>query len=332
MGRRSVEIQRKAISKPGKMKKRPLGRTGLKVSEVAFGGVGIGMPYAGQAMPAEKDSIRLLHQALDEGINYYDTARMYGVSEEIMGKAFGGQRDQVILNTKCVHFLDGQGRIPTDLPIKQTICDSLEKSLNALRTDYIDVFMLHQSSPELLQNEEVAAVFLDLKAEGKVRSIGASTYTPEESRLCIESGIWEVIQVPFNLMDQRQKELFPLVQQHGIGLIIRSVLFRGFLTGKSLKLHPALKAVEEHLRKFGNLPLSDIPGLIALAIKFVLSYPAVTSVLVGMDQKDHLTQALEVVDGQYFGPEFLSQLEEMAYPEPEFLNFSQWVKNGWLEN
>ncbi len=314
------------------MKKRSLGSTGLEVSEVAFGGVGIGMPYAGQAMPSEKDSIRLLHQALDEGINFYDTARMYGVSEKVMGKAFRDRRQRVILNTKCVHFLDSQGRIPTDLPIRQTIRESLEKSLTALGTEYIDVFMLHQSSPELLQNEEVAAVFTDLKAEGKVRSIGASTYTPEESRLCIESGIWEVVQVPFNLMDQRQRSLFSLSEQHGIGLIIRSVLFRGFLTGRSLQLHPALKAVEAHLQKFISLEGSDIPDLIALAIKFVLSYSAVASVLVGMDQKNHLTQALEVVDGQYFGPEFLSKLEKMAYPEPEFLNFSQWVKNGWLEN
>src|SRR5690606_29245066 len=141
--------------------------------------VGIGMPYAGKPMPSEKDSIRLLHQSLDEGINYYDTARMYGASERIMGQAFRDRRDRVLINTKCVHFLDEDGKIPAGLPVRKTICDSLDESLKTLRTDYVDVFMLHQSSPDLLKNEEVAEVFVELRNQGKVRAIGASTYTPE---------------------------------------------------------------------------------------------------------------------------------------------------------
>src|SRR5690606_33977162 len=103
-------------------------------------------------MPSERDSIALLHKALDEGINYYDTARMYGISEELMGKAFHDRRDQVILNTKCIHFLDDQGRIPDGLEVKKTILDSFHQSLKALQTEYIDVFMLHQSSLDILQN------------------------------------------------------------------------------------------------------------------------------------------------------------------------------------
>lgn len=314
------------------MKKRRLGNTGLEVSEVAFGGVGIGMPYAGQPMPSERDSIALLHKALDEGINYYDTARMYGISEELMGKAFHDRRDQVILNTKCIHFLDDQGRIPDGLEVKKTILDSFHQSLKALQTEYIDVFMLHQSSLDILQNDEVAQVFTDLRQAGKVRAIGASTYTLQESKLCIDSGVWQVIQVPFNLMDQQQRELFPSAVERGIGLIIRSVLFRGYLTDKPLDLPPQLSEVENHIRQFAALTGRDIRDLVTLAMKFVLSYPAVSAVLVGMDQMEHLTKALEVADGAYFDPGFLDQLEEMAYPDPAFLNFSHWVKNGWLKN
>lgn len=310
------------------MKKRPLGQTGMDVSEVAFGGVGIGMPYAGQAMPDRGESIKLLHAALDSGINYFDTARLYGISEELMGEAFRHRREEVILNTKCIHFLDSSGRIPDDLDVKKTILDSFDKSLKVLRTDYIDVFMLHQSSPDIFRNEEVARVFSDLKQSGKVKAIGASTYTLQESKMAIEKSIWDVLQVPFNLMDQQQAALFPLAYQNGVGLIIRSVLFRGYLTDRTLDLPGELDAVEQHLRRINIL--TEDPAM--QAMKFVLSYPEVSSVLIGMDQMNHLTKALEVADGKYYDSEFRAQLEALAFPDPAFLNFSQWVKNGWLKN
>ena len=310
------------------MEYRKLGNTGISVSEVAFGGVSIGMPYAGQPMPPESYSINLLHKALDEGINYFDTARMYGSSEDLMGKAFYDRRDQVVINTKCIHLLDEHGHLPQDLEIKKTITDSLDRSLKALRTDYIDVFMLHQSSPEILQNEEVMLAFTHLKQSGKVRAIGASTYTIEESKIAIDSGVWQVIQVPFNLMDQQQRTLFSSASNQGIGLIIRSVLFRGLLTGKDLNLPPSLKEVEDYILRFRAM--NEDP--VTLAMKFVLSYPEVSSILVGIDQMNHLTKALEAADHKYFDGEFLGELESMAYPNPSFLNFSHWVKNGWLKN
>lgn len=314
------------------MKKRILGRTGMEISEIAFGGVSIGMPYAGQPMPPESESIRILHRALEQGINFYDTARMYGVSEQLIGKAFKDRRDEVIINTKCVHFLDPSGKIPSDIDLERTIHESLEKSMKTLGTDYIDVYMLHQSSMDILTNDEVAGIFTNLKKQGKVRAIGASTYTLEESRTCIDAGIWDVIQLPFNLMDQQQSTFFSRTRELGIGLIIRSVLFRGMLTDKPLNLRPELQEVADHIRNFQELIGRDIPDLVTLAMKFVLSYDAVGSVLVGMDRMEHLHAALEVADGSYFDEELMSKLENLAYPDPGFLNLSHWVKNGWLEN
>lgn len=310
------------------MQYRNLGNTGISVSEVAFGGVSIGMPYAGQPKPSEQVSINLLHKALDEGINYFDTARMYGDSESLMGKAFHDRRDQVIINTKCVHLLDEQGRIPEGMNIQKTILESVDQSLRMLRTDYIDVYMLHQSSPEILQNEEVIRVFSDLRQSGKVRVIGASTYTTEESKICIDSEVWQVIQVPFNLLDQQQRKIFSQAKDKGMGLIIRSVLFRGFLTGKAFELPAPLKEVATHLHRFNTLTEDPI----SLAMKFILSYPEVSSMLVGIDQMVHLTTAITVADNHYFDKDFLGKLESMAYPDPAFLNFSHWVKNGWLNN
>ena len=127
------------------MKKRPLGNTDIEVSEIAFGGVEIGMPYGigvknKDDMLSEKDALELLHAALDKEINFFDTARMYGTSEIIMGKAFKGKRNDVVICTKCRHFIDNEERIPSHPVPKDVIENSLDESLEALQTDHVDVF------------------------------------------------------------------------------------------------------------------------------------------------------------------------------------------------
>src|SRR5690554_2137091 len=146
------------------MKKRKLGDTGMEVSEIAFGGVEIGMPYgigirSESDMLGEKEAIRLLHQAIDEGINFFDTARMYGNSEAIMGKAFEKRRNELIICTKCRHLRTDNGPLLSGDVLLKMIHSSLEESLSALRTDYLDIFMLHQGDLEILKNEEIADIF-----------------------------------------------------------------------------------------------------------------------------------------------------------------------------
>src|SRR5699024_1491124 len=121
------------------MKRRILGRTGLSVSEIAFGGVEIGMPYGlgAQEMPDEASAIQLLKKAVESGINFFDNARHYGESERLMGEAFQGIRNQVVLATKCVHLKDEEGNIPTYSELKEIVEKSLDLSLKNLKTDYI---------------------------------------------------------------------------------------------------------------------------------------------------------------------------------------------------
>ena len=150
------------------MRKRPLGNTGMAVSEIAFGGVEIGKPYGigvknTDDMLTETEAIDLLHRAVDHGINIFDTARNYGKSESIMGEAFKGIRDKVILETKCNNIYNEDGEIPKYPELQQIIETSLNDSLQALQTDYVDIFMLHQSDLKILENEDVSRVFLNLK-------------------------------------------------------------------------------------------------------------------------------------------------------------------------
>ncbi len=317
------------------MKKRLLGQTGIEVSEISFGGVEIGTPYGigvnTQAqMPSEAEAIKLLLEALDNGINFFDTARLYGQSEDIMGKAFKNRRDNVIICTKCTHLHSDNKRLPTTEKLRKIIDNSLRESLSALQTDHVDVYMVHDANLEILDNQEIAEVFSEYKRKGLARVVGVSTYAVEETRKAIEDGIWDVIQLPFNLMAQQQGRLFPLAQQHGVGIVVRSVLFKGILTDKGRNLYPELKAVEQHRNLYNELLSEDVPTLSDLATKFVLSHNEVSSVLVGIDRMKYLQKALAVANGNYLDENTMSRARELAYPEPDFLDLSKWDRMGWL--
>lgn len=317
------------------MNRRSLGNTGIEVSEIAFGAVEIGMPYglgvnSAEDMLNEEASIRLLNQALDRGINFFDTARMYGNSETLIGKAFVSKRDQVVIASKCRHLRDEQGNLPEPKQIKDKILASLEESLACLRTDYLDIYMLHQADIEILKHEEIGQTFLELKAKGTVKAIGVSTYSVEETGTAINSGVWDLIQLPFNLMDQRQAAMFNQARESGVGIIIRSVLLKGLLSDRGKDLPAPLAEVEAHIQKYGTLTHGGELDLPALAVKFALSFPGVSAVLVGIDKESYLDHAIEAANGQYLTREKLKLAGSLAYPQPEFINLPHWDKMGWL--
>lgn len=316
------------------MQRRNLGNTGIRVSEIAFGGVEIGLPYgigvSGKGdMIAEKDAIILLQTAVAEGFNFFDTARLYGVSENIMGKAFRHCRQDIVLATKCRHFRNVSGMLPSDREIRDLIHLSLRESLTALQTDYLDLYMLHQADMEILDRQVIADEMLRLKKAGVVRAIGVSTYSVEETRKAIEADAWNVIQLPFNLMDQRQQTLFEFAAKSGVGIVVRSVLLKGLLSARGTGLHPALQSVEEHIKKYSRL-LQNGASLPKTAVKFALSFPEVSSVLVGIDKVSYLLESLDAADGHYMNKDRLQLARSLAYPDPAFLDLPYWDKMGWL--
>ncbi len=317
------------------MRTRALGKTGIEVSEIAFGGVEIGMPYgigvnSHEDMLSRDQAVDLLHEALDKGITFFDTARLYGDSESIMGEAFKDRRDKVILSTKCTHFKEPSGNIPAYNSLQKIVETSLEESLGQLKTDYVDVFMLHQADLEILNNEDVMEIFLKLKASGKIRAIGASTYSADETKKAIDIG-WEVIQLPFNLMDQRQGENFQHAKDNGVGIVIRSVLMKGLLSDKGRGLHPALQDVENHIKKYQEILTKEISEISVLATRFALSFNEVASVLVGLDRSEYLDKALFAVSGKLLDKIVFSNAKNLAYPDPDFLDLPKWDRMGWLK-
>jgi aryl-alcohol dehydrogenase-like predicted oxidoreductase len=316
------------------MNYRLLGKTGLKVSELAFGSVEIGMPYGigvreQKDMIAESDAILLLQEALDKGINFFDTARMYGRSEEIIGKAFSGKRKDVIIASKCVHLRDETGKLPAGTELEPKILKSLHTSLQNLRTDYLDEFMILSADEELISHPDVIRIFNDLREKGVIRATGVSTYTTAETKRVMDESCWDIIQLPFNLLDQRQKLLFSEAGGRGIGIVVRSVLMKGLLSDRGKHLHEALHKVEAHVSRYETLLSASACDLPALAIRFALSFPEVSSVLLGIDRREYLRQSLKAASS-VLNPAIKTAAEKLAFPEPEFLNLHQWSQNGWL--
>lgn len=317
--------------------KNRLGKTGINVSRISFGTVSLGLPYGIRAqgqpqMPAESESISLLRKARERGVNFYDTALAYGISEAIVGKAFTDCRDKVVICTKPAHLFDmyaGQ-TLPPDGEITTHLEQSLQQSLKLLNTDYIDIYMSHDGAEEVIDNDTVVGFYQQLKQQGVIRATGISVYTVEQSLKAIRSGVWDVVQLAFNMMDQTQSPAIELAAERGVGIVVRSVLLKGVLTKKGDHLHPALKSVQEHRKKYLPFLNNDINTLSDLATRFVLSCKGVSSVLVGFDKLRYLESALSTLQLGELNQQLVETIKKCAYPDPGFLDLPKWDRMGWL--
>jgi aryl-alcohol dehydrogenase-like predicted oxidoreductase len=201
------------------MQYRTLGRTGIKVSPYALGALMLG---ASIGNPDHDDSIRIIHAALDAGINFIDTADVYsnGASEEVVGKALNGRRDNVVLATKLSRPM---GDDPNQQGAsRRWIMTAVENSLRRLQTDHIDLYQIHRTDPDT-DTEETLSALSDLVHSGKVRAIGSST-TPasdmvEAQWVAERRGLqrFRTEQPPYSILDRGiESEVLPLAQRYGM--------------------------------------------------------------------------------------------------------------------
>jgi len=278
------------------MKYRKLGETGLKVSEIGFGTWGLG----GDAYGLVDDNVskKALKLAFDLGVTFYDTSDLYGNghSEEIIGEALKDVRDEIIIATKVGALPHSGFNMPQDFSPKH-IVEGLEASLRRLQTDYIDLYQLHNPSLEMLsQNDDIINTLELLHEEGKIRAFGISVRSPDDGVPSIEKFDFKSIQVNFNLSDQRaiQNGLFDLSKKKNVGIIARTPLCYGYLTGK-IKADKKFEDLDhrkkrpiKQLRIWAKTPslfsvLNNKNRTLAqLALKFCLSYKNVSTVIPGM--------------------------------------------------
>src|ERR1700759_3069425 len=216
------------------MQLRNFGVTGVKVSPLCLGA----MMFGQWGNPDHDDSIRIIHAALDAGINFIDTADVYsnGESEEIVGKALKGRRDRIVLATK-VHGPMGEDPNMQGNS-RRWITRAVEDSLRRLQTDYIDLYQIHRPAPDT-DIEETLSVLTDLMRAGKVRAIGSSTFPVSEiveaQWVAERRGLnrFRVEQPPYSILDRGiERDMLPTCQRYGMDVMVWSPLSKGMLTGR----------------------------------------------------------------------------------------------------
>ncbi len=313
------------------MQYRVLGRTGLKVSEIGFGCWGIGGGWGKHDRETVKAA---LLTAFELGINFYDTAYVYGDSEQILGEVFRGKRDQVIIASK-IPPKTFRWPVYDDEPIETTfpadwIIACTEESLKRLQTDYIDVQQLHAWADAYTYCDEWYEALVKLQEQGKIRYFGvcANDWDPYGPVNLIRSGRCDTVQVTYNIFDQRAAEqLLPAALEHNVGIIVRVPFEEGLLTGKIRPGHvfepgdwraewltperlaevePRIQALEAELEP----PYDSLPKL---ALKFVLSHPAVSTVIPGMRKPEHVRENTAVSDLPPLSSEKVERLEKHKF-------------------
>ncbi|GAB3232483.1 aldo/keto reductase [Glycomyces halotolerans] len=318
------------------MQYRTLGRTGIQVSAYALGA----MMFGPVGNPDHDDSVKIIHKALDAGINFVDTADMYsrGESEEIVGKALKGRRDDVVLATKArfpVDF-DPSGATP---PVpnrsgasRRWLVRALDDSLRRLGTDHVDLFQIHRPDPDT-DIEETLSTLTDLVRAGKVRAVGTSSLPASDivrSHWVAERrGLvrFRSEQPPYSILTRGiEREVLPTVQEFGMGALVWSPLAGGLLTGRYRKGREA----DTHRSQFGFqhlkderrldaverlVPLAEKAGipLTHLAMAFAIAHPGVTSAIIGPRTMDHLDDLLAGLDVT-LSDEILDRIDEIVPP------------------
>jgi aryl-alcohol dehydrogenase-like predicted oxidoreductase len=285
------------------MRYRKLGRTDLIVSEIALGGLEIGRDWgigSDIAKPDEADATRLLHRALDLGINFIDTAPAYQLSEERIGKALKGKRDKLYLATKCGEWFDGK-RSVYDYSARETK-RFIENSLRQLQTDYLDLLQIHSGSAEVVRRGETLRAMQDAQRDGKVRFLGISCDTTEAALAALDDGGYDTIQVSYNPLQREMEPVLMKAKENNIGVIIKDGLAHGRMTPRYRALPESdTKRIEE----LQMLAQSEGMTLPELSLRFVLANDAVSTIIAGTKKLEHLEENVVVSDGNTLSTELL---------------------------
>ncbi|MFF1602833.1 aldo/keto reductase [Streptomyces mirabilis] len=310
------------------MKYRTLGRTGIKVSPYCLGA----MMFGAIGNPDHDDSVRIIHKALDAGINFVDTADAYsrGESEEIVGKALKGRRDDVVLATKA-HLPMGDDPNQRGNS-RRWLVRALEDSLRRLGTDHVDLFQIHRPAPDT-DVEETLSALTDLVRAGKVRAIGTSSFPAsdlvEAQWVADRRGLtrFRSEQPTYSILNRGiEREVLPVCERYGMGALVYSPLAGGLLTGRYRKDRQA----DSHRAAFGFKHLSDerrldiveqlIPlaekagmPLTHLAMAFAIAHPGVTSAIIGPRTMAHLDDLLAGAETTLID-ELLDQIDAIVPP------------------
>lgn len=276
------------------MIKRTLGQTGMEVTALGYGSMGLRGPKTwGVRAVGEEDAERFLNQVLDAGINFIDTSPDYGLSEERIGRSLGHRRGEFYLATKCgCVYTQHEDHLEINHVWKKEVIErNVETSLRRLRTDFIDVLQFHGGDAETLQREGLIELLMDLRDQGIVRFIGASSSLPHLPGL-IDLGVFDTFQIPYSCLAPEHHDLITKAAATGAGIIIRGGIAHG---GPDAEIRrPALEDVWTRARLDEVLP--EGMKRAELILRHTLSHPHVHTTIVGTCNPEHLAENLRAAE------------------------------------
>ncbi len=297
------------------MRRRKLGRTGLEASEIGLGGWQLGGGTAWGAMD-DRAALRLVAAAVEGGVTLFDTSPNYGAgrSERLLGEALEGTRDQVVLVTKFGHRPDGSDDFSVGW-----FRESLNESLRRLRTDHLDVLLLHNPEPAMYAGTDPLWDELETaRGEGKIRHFGASLDRSGDAEACLANTRSEVLEVRFNILHQEVRRAFPRVRERGAGIIAKIPLDSGWLTGRfgagsrftGVRSRWSPEEIARRAELVSRLTWLTADGgvLAGKALGYALAYDEVSCVIPGMRTPEQLQANLEA-GGDRVSPSDRARLE-----------------------
>jgi aryl-alcohol dehydrogenase-like predicted oxidoreductase len=320
------------------MRYRLLGRTGLEVSEIGYGAWGIGKALWVGA--EDEESLRSLRAAREAGVNFYDTALVYGDghSERLIAQCFGQSPDVIIASKappKDYVWAQKPGARHDAVFPKKHVLESLNQSLKNLGRQSVDIYQFHTWLDEWASEKEWQETVREVKSSGKAKFVGISiqSHQPTNVLKALDTGLVDSVQVIYNIFDQPpEDELFPYCQKNGIGVIVRVPFDEGSLSGQVTpktkfpkgdfrnsyfsggRKRESWDRVQAIIRDLG-VSMDEMPGI---ALRFCLSHPAVSTVIPGMRSTRHVAANTAASDAGPLPEETLRKLRE-----------HRWVRNYW---
>jgi aryl-alcohol dehydrogenase-like predicted oxidoreductase len=316
------------------MKYRTLGNSAIKVSEIGFGAWTIGLDWWGKKID-DNEAIRMLKRAYDLGINFYETADIYGKgkSEKLIAQAFKDMREEVVYSTKWGYDMYNVEQVGhKELPQKHNsefLQFALSQSLERLHTDHVDVYSLHNPKMDAIRNDELFAALDERVKKGSIRShgvaLGPAIGWNDEGIEAIEKRNIACLQTVYNILEQDPgRDFMRAAERHNVGIMVRVPDASGLLTGKvtadtkfdvndhrSFRKHEFILEAMQKIEKMKPIASSKGWNITELAIKFILSQRQISVVLPTMISTDEIEMFAALSDGKYLNTSEAADIEQL---------------------
>jgi aryl-alcohol dehydrogenase-like predicted oxidoreductase len=263
----------------------------------------------------------LLNRALDSGINFIDTARAYGTSEEVIGRALARRRGEYILASKVSSF-SKENLAPQAL--RERVAMSVEQSLRALNTGVIDIMLVHSTIGDTLDAGPVWEALSKQREAGNIRFLGASVYGEQAALDAMATG-YDCLQIAYSVLDRGpEARLLVEAAARDVGIVVRSVLLKGALTHRYRDLPDAMQPLKRAVERLGEMAGGEVESLPELAFRYVLAHPAAHTALVGTARVEEMQAAIGYASRGALSPDLVGRIRSVEVEDPRWLNPANW--------